>query len=137
MKKYNPATDIPRTGWDAEQIGHYLSTGTELFVDDSNEVWTADKAEFVGKILNETCVAITIAQNDDTGVFGKKRCKSSAEKKNVLKSQNTGNSRNIHTMREYKDLFSMENLKKYIIDTVNSIDDYRLIVYVYNFIRTL
>ena len=136
MRKYNPKTDIPRTGWDAEQIGHYLSIGTELFVD-NGEVWTADKAEFVGKILNETCVAITTAQNDDTGVFGKKRCKSSAEKKNTLKSQNTGDSGKIHTTEEYRDLFSMENLKKYIIDTVNSIDDYRLIVYVYNFIRTL
>ena len=136
MKKYNPETDIPRTGWDAEQIGHYLSIGTELFVD-NGEVWTADKAEFVGKILNETCVAITTAQNDDTGVFGKKRCKSSTEKKNVLKSQNKGDSGKIHTTEEYRDLFSMENLKKYIIDTVNSIDDYRLIVYVYNFIRTL
>ena len=136
MKKYNPETDIPRTGWDAEQIGHYLSIGTELFVD-NGEVWTADKAEFVGKILNETCVAITTAQNDDTGVFGKKRCKSSAEKKNTLKSQNKGDSGKIHTTEEYRDLFSMENLKKYIIDTVNSIDDYRLIVYVYNFIRTL
>ncbi|MCI7100056.1 MAG: hypothetical protein MR966_14365 [Lachnospiraceae bacterium] len=136
MRKYNPKTDIPRTGWDAEQIGHYLSIGTELFVD-NGEVWTADKAEFVGKILNETCVAITTAQNDDTGVFGKKRCKSSTEKKNVLKSQNKGDSGKIHTTEEYRDLFSMENLKKYIIDTVNSIDDYRLIVYVYNFIRTL
>lgn len=136
MRKYNPKTDIPRTGWDAEQIGHYLSIGTELFVD-NGEVWTADKAEFVGKILNETCVAITTTQNDDTGVFGKKRCKSSAEKKNTLKSQNTGDSGKIHTTEEYRDLFSMENLKKYIIDTVNSIDDYRLIVYVYNFIRTL
>lgn len=136
MRKYNPKTDIPRTGWDAEQIGHYLSTGTELFVD-NGEVWTADKAEFVGKILNETCVAITTAQNDDTDVFGKKRYKSSAEKKNTLKSQNTGDSGEIHTTGEYRDLFSMENLKKYIIDTVNSIDDYRLIVYVYNFIRTL
>ena len=136
MRKYNPKTDIPRTGWDAEQIGHYLSIGTELFVD-TGEVWTADKAEFVGKIVNETCVAITTAQNDDTGVFGKKRCKSSTEKKNVLKSQNKGDSGKIHTTEEYRDLFSMENLKKYIIDTVNSIDDYRLIVYVYNFIRTL
>ena len=136
MRKYNPKTDIPRTGWDAQQIGHYLSIGTELFVD-NGEVWTADKAEFVGKILNETCVAITTAQNDDTGVLGKKRCKSSTEKKNVLKSQNKGDSGKIHTTEEYRDLFSMENLKKYIIDTVNSIDDYRLIVYVYNFIRTL
>ena len=109
MRKYNPKTDIPRTGWDAEQIGHYLSTGTELFVD-NGEVWTADKAEFVGKILNETCVAITTAQNDDTGVFGKKRCKSSTEKKNVLKSQNKGDSGKIHTTEEYRDLFSMENL---------------------------
>ena len=67
----------------------------------------------------------------------RKGVNSSTKKKNVLKSQNTGDSGKIHTTEEYRDLFSMENLKKYIIDTVNSIDDYRLIVYVYNFIRTL
>ena len=51
MRKYNPKTDIPRTGWDQMQIEHYLSVGIKLFVDDNNEVWTADKADYVGKII--------------------------------------------------------------------------------------
>lgn len=87
MRKYNPSTDIPRTGWDQIQINHYLSTGTELFVDDNAEVWTADKSDYVGKII--TCVTTTIAYKDNTDVFRKKRYKSSTKKKNTLKSQNT------------------------------------------------
>lgn len=51
MRKYNPSTDIPRTGWDQIQINHYLSTGTELYVDDNGEVWTADMIDYVGKII--------------------------------------------------------------------------------------
>ena len=51
MRAYNPQTDIPRTGWDQMQIESYLSAGTELFVDDRNEVWTAGMTDYVGKII--------------------------------------------------------------------------------------
>lgn len=86
MRKYNPFVDVPSCGWDQERIEHYLSIGTELFVDDEGEVWTADKAEYVGKLI--TCVTTTATYKADTDVFRKKMYKYSPEKKNTLKSQN-------------------------------------------------
>ena len=50
MKEYNPETDTPLSGWDANNIKYYLSMGKELIVDNNNEVWTADHAEYVGRI---------------------------------------------------------------------------------------
>ena len=79
MRKYNPSTDIPRTGWDQIQIYHYLSAGTELYVDDNAEVWTADKSEYAGKII--TSVVTTASYKPDTDVFYTKRYKYSSNKK--------------------------------------------------------
>lgn len=87
MRKYNPFADVPSCGWDQERIEHYLSIGTELFVDDNGEVWTADKSDYVGKII--TCVTTTIAYKDNTDVFGKKRYKYSSKTKSTLKTRNT------------------------------------------------
>ena len=49
-RPYNPDTDMPLSGWDTSNIKYYLSIGAELIVDDNNDVWTADCAEYVGRI---------------------------------------------------------------------------------------
>ncbi len=49
MRKYNPETDEPRTGWDAFGIELAVQDDRELFVE-GNEIWTKDKHEYVGKI---------------------------------------------------------------------------------------
>lgn len=49
-RPYNPDVDMPSSGWDARNIEYYLLIGVELFIDDNGDVWTADRAEYVGKI---------------------------------------------------------------------------------------
>ncbi|MDY4971413.1 MAG: hypothetical protein SO101_14325 [Lachnospiraceae bacterium] len=78
MRKYNPFVDVPSCGWDQERIENYLSTGTELFVDD-NEVWTADKSEYAGRII--TSVTTTATYKPDTDVFLQKRHKNWVRRK--------------------------------------------------------
>lgn len=51
MRKYDSEKDVPRTGWDEMQINHYLLIGVVLFVDENCEVWTVDKADYVGRII--------------------------------------------------------------------------------------
>lgn len=49
-RPYNPDFDIPCTGWDANNIEYYLSIGKELIIDKNGEIWTADRAEYVGRV---------------------------------------------------------------------------------------
>lgn len=50
LRPYDPEKDQPKTGWDAFSIEHRLDNGVQLYVDESNEVWTENKKEYVGKI---------------------------------------------------------------------------------------
>lgn len=51
MRKYNPKTDIPRTGWDAMMIRDFLEMGATLYVTERGEVWTDNRLEYVGKVI--------------------------------------------------------------------------------------
>ena len=49
-RPYNTYIDISCTGWDANNIEYYLSMGKELIIDKNGEIWTADHAEYVGRV---------------------------------------------------------------------------------------
>lgn len=50
LRLYDELKDEPRTGWDAESIGHALAAGKALYVDGSGDVWTEGAREHAGRI---------------------------------------------------------------------------------------
>lgn len=56
LRQYDSQKDKPRTGWDSDSIRHYLSIGEKLYVDTSNEVWTENRKEYVGRIIERGAV---------------------------------------------------------------------------------
>lgn len=53
LRLYDELKDEPRTGWDAESIGHALAAGKTLYVDGNGDVWTEGAREYAGRIKSE------------------------------------------------------------------------------------
>lgn len=52
LRRFDPETDVPRTGWDAMSIADAQQTGKQLYVDQHGDVWTNGLKEYIGRILN-------------------------------------------------------------------------------------